>query len=59
MIFRARIRDEIERDFYGLEDGALVAIFEVVDEDTLIFKSSTIALLGVPGGIYAGYEPAQ
>lgn len=57
MVFRARIKTERDRQFFGLEDGAVVARFTIIDENTLVFSSAEIALFAEPNGRYVAVYP--
>ena len=52
MVFRAIIIGEHDKGFYGLEDGEVVARFAIIDENTLEFLSSEVALFAEPNGRY-------
>ena len=52
MVFRAIIKTEHEKGFFGLENGDVVARFLIEDENTLIFLSAEVALFAEPNGRY-------
>jgi len=51
-VFRAIITGDHDRGFFGLEDGDVVARFTIIDEDTLVFRSSEVVLFAEPDGRY-------
>ena len=59
MVFRAIIKTERDRSFFGLEDGDIVARFTIIDENTLVFHSAEIALFAEPNGRYVIVFPDE
>lgn len=69
MVFRAVIKTDWDRGFFGLEDNAVVARFSVEDKNTLVFASAAISLFAEPKGRYVNaashvsavpdYEPQE
>ena len=53
-------------EFFDMEDGQIIATFEVVDDNTIIFKGASVALFASPGARYVSggqppvvYTPAE
>jgi len=59
MVFRAIIKTERDRSFFGLEDGDIVARFTIIDENTLVFHSAEVALFAEPNGRYVAFYPDE
>jgi len=57
IVFRAIIKTEHEKGYFGLEDGDLLARFLIEDENTLIFLSAEVALFAEPNGRYVLVYP--
>jgi hypothetical protein len=57
MVFRAIIKTEHEKGFFGLEDGDIVARFLIEDENTLVFMSAEVALFAEQNGRYVLVYP--
>jgi hypothetical protein len=52
LILHAVIESEWEEDFYGLKNGALVAVFAVEAPDVLVFRSTGVPLFADEGARY-------
>jgi hypothetical protein len=57
MVFRAIIKTEHEKGFFGLEDSDIVARFLIEDENTLVFLSAEVALFAEQNGRYVLVYP--
>ncbi|NLO48225.1 MAG: DUF4825 domain-containing protein [Clostridiales bacterium] len=52
LVFRAIIQTEQDQSFFGLDDNSIVAIFSVINENTLVFKSANVVLVADAGAKY-------
>lgn len=55
LLIHANFQEEETSEFFGVENKEVIARFEVVDENTLVFKSATVPLFADVGARYV-YE---
>jgi len=58
LLIRAVIDNSADEEFYGVKNGDIIARFKVVDNNTLLFESSTVLLYADTGAQYV-YDPAS